>query len=33
MEELFCSRAGDEQVVSPVFYFPLTDISIKGQRG
>ncbi len=33
MDELFCSSAGDEPAVSAVFYFPLTDISIKGQRG
>ena len=29
----FCCHGSDEQTIRPVFYFPLTDISIKGQRG
>ena len=29
----FCCPGSDEQAIQPVFYFPLTDISIKGQRG
>lgn len=28
-----CLGAQDDQTMRSVFYFPLTDISIKGQRG
>ena len=33
VDDLFCCDGSAEQAIQPVFYFPLTDISIKGQRG
>ncbi len=33
VDDLFCCDGSAEQAIQSVFYFPLTDISIKGQRG
>ena len=33
MDDPFCCNDSTEQAIRPVFYFPPTDISIKGQRG
>lgn len=30
---LYCATGNGEPLIQPVFYFPLTDMSIKGQRG
>jgi hypothetical protein len=33
IDGLCCATGNDEPLIQPVFYFPLTDMSIKGQRG
>lgn len=33
IDDPFCYAGSDEPAIQPVFYFPLADISIKGQRG
>ena len=33
IDDPFSCHGSDEQAIRPVFYFPLTDMSIKGQRG